>query len=135
MHLPPFPESARRVGGLRAALVGAWSATRWEYTSRDDTARRTDVVCDLDGTITLSLSDSAWILVAVVPGLGSHTIGGTYDMRGESIELAAAVGGVEQVVRFRVSGELLSLRSEASAWTFGGGHDEPASLIAVFVRL
>jgi hypothetical protein len=45
-----------------ARLLGSWSATRWQYTSQARPDVTADVVCDLGGSVTLSLSAATYVL-------------------------------------------------------------------------
>jgi hypothetical protein len=118
------------------ALLGSWSATRWQYTSRSRPERMVDVVCDLRGTVTLSLSAGTYILAWDIAGLGSQSLGGTYAVRDHELEFAVSSAEVRETVAFRLGAEELSLRGAESAWDFdGAGHEEPADFVAVFVRL
>jgi len=118
------------------ALLGSWSATRWQYTSRRRPDRVIDVVIDLRGTVTLSLSAGTYILAWDIAGRGSQTLGGTYAARDHELEFAVPSGEVRETVGFRLGAEELSLRCAESAWDFDGdGHEEPADFVAVFVRL
>ena len=117
------------------ALLGSWSATRWQYTSRARPERLVDVVCDLRGTVTLSLSEGTFILAWDIAGSGGQSIGGTYTVRDQELELAPSDAGAVEKVAFRLGLDELSLRSAESAWDFDGGQEEPADFVAVFVRL
>ncbi len=118
------------------ALLGSWSATRWQYTSRERPERVIDVVIDLRGTVTLSLTAGTYILAWDVVGRGSQSIGGTYAANGHELEFAQPGADVKERVGFRLGADELSLRGAESAWDFeGNGHEEPADFVAVFVRL
>jgi hypothetical protein len=123
-------------GGASHPLFGGWSATRWQYTSAEDPGQTVDVVCDLGGSISLSLTETAFILTCDVAGLGHRSLGGTCVVRGDELLLSAEGTAGFDAVRFRQIGETLSLRSDASGWDFEGkGHDRAASFVAVLVRL
>jgi hypothetical protein len=128
-----------RLEGLPAgphAIHGSWSATRWQYTSRADPARTVDVVCDLGGVVTLSLSEGTYVLTCDVAGRRNQSVGGVFTMSGDDIHLRASGASDPERVRFRIAAETLALSADESRWDFDGdGRDEPASLIAVFVRL
>lgn len=146
MRLPPFPTG--RLPGVFTAetpeaasaghvheLLGAWSATRWQYAAADG-GRRVDVICDLAGMITLSISPGTWVLSFVVPRWGARSVGGTWTEDAGILRLAPLGAPVIGDLRFRVSGEVLSLSSDQSEWSFRDeGPAEPATLQAVFVRL
>ena len=118
------------------ALLGSWSATRWQYTSRDQPARSVDVVCDLGGVVTLSLSAGTYVLTHAVADQGSRSQGGTCEVQGDRLLLNPAGADGPEIVRFHVAAETLSLGAEASAWDFDGdGTDEAADFVAVLVRL
>ena len=117
-------------------LLGSWSATRWQYARGDDSGQVLDLVCDLGGTITLSLSDGTWVLAYDVAGRAKQSVGGTWVARQDVLELSAAGADAAEAVRFRVSTETLSLSSLESWWDFdNSGQDVPALFVAVFVRL
>lgn len=146
MRLPPFPTgrlpgvfTAETPDGVLAShvhgLLGAWSATRWQYVAADG-ARQADVICDLGGMITLSISPGTWVLSFVVPSWGARSVGGTWTEDEGMLRLAPLGAPVIGDLRFRVSGEVLSLGSDQSEWAFhDDGTVEPARLQAVFVRL
>lgn len=117
------------------ALLGSWSATRWQYTSRERPDRVVDVVIDLRGTVTLSLTAGTYILAWDIGNQGSQSIGGTYAARGHELEFAQRAD-LREHVGFRLGADELSLKGAESAWDFdGNGHEEPADFVAVFVRL
>lgn len=138
------PALAPGEGGLPAGeqgapdnpLLGSWSATRWQYARGDDSGQVLDLVCDVGGTITLSLSDGTWVLSYDVAPRGKQSVGGTWIARHDVLELTAAGAEAADAVRFRLSAETLSLSSLESWWDFdGSGRDVPALFVAVFVRL
>lgn len=143
MRLPPFPsasvgefpaETPPSPGAGADSLLGAWSATRWQYRASAG-ARRHDVVCDAGATITLSISEGTWILSVVVPGFGARSIGGTW-RREAGLLCFTPLMSDSTTLHFRVSGELLSLTTDECTWDFApGSGEEPAWLTAVFVRL
>jgi len=117
-------------------LFGGWSATRWQYTSSAHPDRIADVVCDLGGSVTLSLTARAFILAFDVSGRGKHTVSGACEVRGD--ELLLRPEGMERPHRLRIrqNGDTLSLQSDASGWDFDGtGQDQEAAFVAVLVRL
>jgi hypothetical protein len=117
-------------------LLGSWSATRWHYTSRDTPGRAIDVVCDLRGTVTLSLSAGTYVLTWDVPGRGGQSIGGAWLVRDDDVEFSPAGSASLESVAFHLGTDELSLRTDDSAWDFSGdGVEEPAGFVAVFVRL
>jgi hypothetical protein len=130
---------AHESGGRPAAadsLLGAWSATRWQYTSAARAARSVDVVCDLGGAVTLSLGDGTWVLTHVARGRASRSVGGTFEHREGLLELRAGAAGEAEMVSFNLAADTLTIRNENATWDFDGhGLEEPASLVAVFVRL
>lgn len=117
-------------------LLGSWSATRWQYTRRDGRPLALDVVCDLGGSVTLSLSARSYVLTWDVRGRGKLSIGGTFRVRDDQLELFPLGSERGEVIRFRVNAETLSLSAEDSGWDFEGqGHEAAAEFVAVFVRL
>jgi len=117
-------------------LFGGWSATRWQYTRLTAPAQVADVVTDLGGSVTLSLTATAFILASDVDGRGKQSVSGACEVRGE--ELLLRPEGMERPhrLRFRQSGDTLSLQSDASGWDFDGtGRDQEAAFVAVLVRL
>ena len=133
--IPDGPDQAEP-GGSDGALLGSWSATRWQYSSRRRPERVVDVVIDLRGTVTLSLSAGTYVLSWDLAGQGSQSLGGTYAARGHELEFVLPGGERTENVTFRIGAEELSLRGDASAWDFDGdGSEEPADFVAVFVRL
>jgi hypothetical protein len=125
-------------GTTDLALLGSWSATRWQYTARADGGRSQDVVADLGGTVTLSLSLGTYVLTWDIAGRPSASVGGAMHMAGDRLALVPPGDGAREpealVYRFR--GATLALSSRDSAWDFNGdGQDEPADFVAVLVRL
>jgi hypothetical protein len=112
---------------------GSWSATRWQYAGRDRPERVVDVVCDLGGTVTLSLTAGTYILSWSVPGNGDHGVGGVLRVEGDRLILVQPGGALAQEVVFHLADRTLSL-SGVSDWDFGDG-EEPADFVAVLVRL
>ena len=120
---------------MAAGLLGTWSATRWQYLSRHHDTHAVDLVCDLRGAVTLSLSPGTFILSWDIPGHGSRTVGGQYVVRERAIEFASSAKDVSDAVWYRLGVDELSLQSEESAWDFGDGAEELALFVAVFVRI
>lgn len=114
---------------------GSWSATRWQYASRARPERVVDVITGLGGSVTLSVSDSAYVLSWSVPGLGGGNIGGTIAIEAAGLLLRAAGAADPESILFHLAGETLGLSSESSAWDFGVDGEEPADFVAVLVRL
>ena len=115
-------------------LLGGWSATRWQYTNSG--GRSLDVVCDLGGSVSLSLSATAFILAYDLAGRPGPGVSGTFRVRGDELLLAPHGAAGPESVRFQQSGPTLSLYSNASGWDFDGdGKDEAAEFVAVLVRL
>lgn len=127
------PRSGAPAGG--DGLVGAWSATRWEYT-RAAATDRVDVVCDLLGMVALSLAAATSVLTFAIPGRGTRSIGGTWARDDDALTMRPSGDGDATRLRFRQSGDTLSWHDANSGWDFDGdGEDEAAVLVAVFVRL
>jgi len=117
-------------------LFGGWSATRWQYGSAAEPERTVDVVTDLSGTITLSLTATAFILAFDVAGRGKQSVSGACEVRGDELWLVPEGADRTERVTFRQTGDTLSLRSDASGWDFdGNGQDQAAAFVAVLVRL
>ncbi len=117
-------------------LIGSWAAVRWQYTSRREPRRTVDVVTDLAGSVTLSLTEGTYVLTWGVGGQGGQSIGGTFARaEGGWLELTPlGASGVERVA-FRLTSDTLALSSDASDWDFDGSGEEPADFVAVLVRL
>ena len=129
---PPRPLSGAEDG----PLFGSWSATRWQYTRRTEAPQSVDVVCDLGGTVTLSLSAGTYVLTYDVAGRGNRSEGGSCAVVDDRLHLTPQGIDVADVVRFRIAAETLSLSAETSAWDFAGaGEEEVADFVAVLVRL
>lgn len=94
-----------------------------------------DVITGLGGSVTLSVSDSAYVLSWSVPGQGGGNIGGTIAIEPARLALLAAGAAEAESLRFHLAGETLGLSSDASAWDFEGEGEEPADFVAVLVRL
>lgn len=148
MRLPPSPAGTQREDSLPAdprsaprgatghPLVGGWSATRWQYTSRDAPRRTVDLVCDLGGSVTLGLTATAFILAWDIAGRGRRSLGGAWVARDDELRLRPEGTLEADAVRFRLSGETLSLHADDSAWDFDGdGRESSAGFVAVLVRL
>jgi len=95
-----------------------------------------DVVCDLGGAVTLSLSAGTYVLTRDVAGRGTRSEGGACEVEGEQLRLTPEGVDRSNAVRFRIAADTLSLSADASAWDFDGdGEDEAADFVAVLVRL
>ena len=122
-------------GAVPEVLLGSWSATRWEYTDARDDAQRVDLVCDLGGMVTMSISRESWVLTFVVPGRGTSSTSGTLAAEDRMLRLSPT-GQEPTTLGYRVSAEALSWNDADSGWDFDGdGRHEPARLVAVFVRI
>ena len=134
--LPPNSGARTERIAIPGELLGTWSATRWQYVSRDEPSRSLDVVCDARGAVTLSLSAGTYVVTHDIAGDGTQTQGGMCEMIDGRLQLTADGADRADVVRYRVSGETLSLRCDESAWDFNGdGREEAAAFVAVLVRL
>lgn len=116
-------------------LLGSWSATRWQYTSSSRPDRVVDLVCDLGGSVTLSLSAETWVLTWDVGGRGGQSIGGALTMQGDRLLLLAHDLSEAERIQYRLAEKTLALSSEGSAWMFDESGEEPAEFVAVLVRL
>ena len=127
---------ARGAADGGGTLLGSWSATRWQYTSRTEPPLSMDVICDLGGTVTLSLSAGTYVLTYDVARRGSRSQGGSCALEGNQLQLTPEGSGDPDVVQFRIAAETLSLTAESSAWDFDNdGEEEAADFVAVLVRL
>ena len=94
------------------------------------------MVCDLGGTVTLSVSADRYVLSWDLGDGQSQSHGGHYLAYGEGLEFTAVETGGSDRVGFRFGPREMSFSSEESGWDFDGtGGEEPASFVAVFVRL
>ena len=117
-------------------LRGSWSATRWQHSSLRDPGRSLDVVCDLGGSVTLSIGEEAFVLTTTGAQRGAVNMDGAFRMRGDTLELHAHEGGASWRVRWHLVEHTLTLSSDESRCDFeGDGSAEPAALVSVFVRL
>lgn len=132
--LVPAPSAAEAVAGAGEPLLGAWSATRWEYTRVAEPRRTLDVVCDLGGSVTLSLSAGTYVLTWAAAGRGSRSSGGSFAVRVDQLELRPLGAAGVETVRYRLGPGVLALSSTESAAEFDG-QEEAAEFVAVFVRL
>jgi hypothetical protein len=132
----PAEAAPRRSDPVIHSVFGGWSATRWQYTRLAAPERVADVVCDLGGSVTLSLTPTAFILAFVIAGRGRHSVSGACEVRGDELLLRPEGADAPTGVRFRQNGDTLSLQSDASGWDFdGNGEDQAAAFVAVLVRL
>lgn len=119
-----------------AALLGSWSATRWQYRSRANPESVVDVVCALGATVTLSLSEDSYVLTWSLADQRNRSLGGAFAVQGERLELRTPDQNPPEALTYRLAGETLALSSESSEWDFDGdGKDEAADFVAVLVRL
>jgi len=137
--LQGFAQPADGASGRAAdahPLFGGWSATRWQYRSASVPEHVVDVVTDLRGSITLSLTATAFILAFDVATRGSISVSGRCEVRGDELLLWLDGGDVPERVSFHQTNDTLSLRSDQSAWDFdASGQDQQAAFVAVLVRL
>ncbi len=129
------PSGAPAPAVFFTGLLGSWSATRWQYARRGQPGAVVDAICDLRGSITLSLSPGYYILTWEIPGVGAHSIGGGFTVVDNAIEFALPGRGPVESIAFHLGAEELTLESEQSAWDFDGRGEETASFVAVFVKL
>jgi hypothetical protein len=122
-------------GRSESALLGSWSATRWQYASRAHPEKVVDVVCDLGGSVTLSLSAGTYILTWDVSGRGGQSIGGALTVLGDHLALLAPDATEAASVLYRLAAQTLALSTDTSGWDFDGNGEEPADFVAVLVRL
>ena len=115
-------------------LLGGWSATRWQYASRARPDKVVDVVCDLGGSVTLSLSAGTYVLTWDLAG-GSQSIGGVLTLQGDRLLFLAQDASEAEPVLYRLADRTLALSCEGSGWAFDENGEEPAEFVAVLVRL
>jgi hypothetical protein len=115
-------------------LIGSWAATRWQYHGRGESAPMVDLVCDLGGSVTLSITAGTFILTRSEPGSAPQSTGGAIEVDDATLALRADDGEAE-VFRYQVTDDTLTLSSEAAAWRFYGNDEQPADFVAVLVRL
>lgn len=117
-------------------LLGAWSATRWQYTRAAQPEQSVDVVADLGGMVTLSLGAGTWVLTWAPAGQGSRSTGGTFEALGEVLDFQPRGSAEPFRASYRQAADTLVLRAEDARWAFSGGRgEEPAGFVAVLVRL
>ena len=115
-------------------LLGSWAATRWEYRALDR-ALAQDVVCELGGSVTLSISPGTYILATDVAGRGRHSVGGMITVQDASLGLRPLGGEREQRLAFQLTDTTLTLHAADAAWAFDGSGEEPAEFVGILVRL
>ena len=115
-------------------LLGSWAATRWEYRALDRPLVQ-DVVCELGGSVTLSIGPGTYILATDVAGRGRHSVGGMITILPSSLVLSPLGGGREQALLFQLTDTTLTLHAAEAAWAFDGSDEEPAELVGILVRL
>lgn len=118
-------------------LQGNWSATRWQYRSMRDRELSIDVVCEQGASVTLSFGADFYVLTCDPPPPGHRTTeGGAFALNGEMLELHPHPAGPPKSVRWLLSQDTLTLRSEQTTCDFDDSRlNEPASLVAVLVRV
>lgn len=130
-----------RVGGpfdadLPRGLLGSWSATRWHHVAIDRADRTVDLVCELGGTVTLSLSAEMYVLAWDIPGRSPGSIGGPWAERGGILEFDGRHPEGKESVTYHLNGSLLTITSEASSWEFeNDGVQVATRFVGVFVKL
>lgn len=141
MHLPAATSASEGTDvrplsatGGAGPLLGSWAAVRWEYERRDGSSR-VDVIADLGGAVTLSMSEADYVLSCALRAEPTRSAAGAFAVvADEWIDLMPRAGPPERVGFRRAAGTLV-LRSESSAWDFTGAGEEPASFTAVLVLL
>lgn len=135
--LGDYPAGAGPAEGQLAdvALLGSWSATRWQYASKVHHEHRVDVVVGLRGSVTMSLSAGAFVITWDVPGREGGSIGGLVTVKEGELLLRPHGAGESDVVQYRLAALTLVLNGGESAWDFDGRGEEPADFVAVLVRL
>lgn len=124
----------RLISRATGPLRGSWAAVSWEYERRGD-GRRIDIVGDLGGSVTLSITDGSFVIAWDDGRNGPRSGGGNLAVTSDEwIELTTPDGTTERIGFRRAEGTLV-LRSEQSAWDFDGGGATPAGFTAVMVRL
>ena len=122
--------------GSEAGLLGSWSATRWHHTAIARPDQAVDLVCDLGGTVTLSLSADTYVLAWDIPGRESRSVGGPWALRAGLLDFDSPDFRFRESVAYHLNGGLLTITSENSAWEFADGDGpEPTHFVGVFVKL
>ncbi len=121
---------------VEGLLFGSWAATRWQHSSTGAPGRTLDVIGDLGGSVTLSLGNGSYILTCNMARRGIVNVGGAIAVNDDVLELRTTAGAETERMQWRLVDGTLTLRSEASSCDFdGNGSEEPATFVAVFVRL
>lgn len=96
-----------------AELAGTWTATKAEYVSRTTPPETVDLVGDLGGTVTLTLTEAqAFTYIEAVPGAEPDTVTGTWRVEGDvGDQLSLSPAGVPWSIMFDMyfSGNTLRL--------------------------
>jgi len=119
---------------MDADLLGSWSATRWQYGATGHHELLVDVVAGLRGSVTMSLSEGAFVLTWDIPGRGVGSLGGTIELSDGLLTLRQRDGSAD-ALRYRVAAHTLVLNADESRWDFDGSGAVAAGFAAVLVRL
>lgn len=110
-------------------LAGIWGAVEYEYISDTDPGTTEDLVHDLGGyyTITLSVNGTYQQELSTSGGSGAAvTESGTFELGNSQLTLSPS-GGTPRTYTFTFDQIFLTLRSSDVSYDFGGG-PEPASV-------
>ncbi len=115
--------------GANPNVVGAWTITKFEFTSIANPSTKTDLkALGGSGTITFN-SNGTWSVALTVPGQGSLNSNGTYTEGASSLTIVVTSDNPPETVTFglAVSGGTLSLSGGTTTFNFGTG-DVPAHI-------
>jgi hypothetical protein len=116
-------------------VVGAWTITKFEFTSIANPATKTDLkAAGGTGTITFN-SNSTWAVAFTLPGQGVFNSNGTYTETAATLTITVTSDTPPEIITFDmvVSGSTLSLTGGTADFDFGTG-DVPAHLTIIATK-
>lgn len=135
-QLPEMPTSGDLPERVDGALEGSWAAVRWHYASLGEPGRTVDVVSDLSGSVTLSVSGSRYVITWDAPPGGRSSADGRISRAADgALAFEPTDGPGAEQIAWRFTDATLAMSSDRSAWDFDGRGEEPAAFTAVLVRL
>jgi hypothetical protein len=122
-------------GGPLADLAGVWLATQYVMTNPADTLQSVDLIAEGEWVSIMIKADGGFTYTEYESGLPPGTDSGQVTVEGDTLWVAIAGEPELYLLRYELSGDLLTLRTDQAEWDFDDdGTPEPARAVYTFAR-
>ncbi len=122
-------------GGPLAELAGVWLATHYVMTNPANTLQSVDLIAEGEWVSIMIDSDGGFTYSEYEAGMPPSTDEGLVTVEGDTLWVAIAGESEPYLLRYELSGDLLTLRTDQEEWDFDNdGTAEPARAVYTFAR-